>query len=774
MLSSCTPSKEIVTEKEVVYEKVFERPQFPVERYERAEALMSWNLNGKLTHSNVQPSWISNAALWYSVNTRKGTEYFLVDIERNMKEPLFNQSDIAIALSEMLDDTTEVEPYSRVFQNMEVNSTLEFVTFEYDQKKWRVNRSDSSVEIVEELPDVERPDASVLSPDGTQAAFIKEHNLYVRNMKTGLDTQLTVDGEVGYGYATDSQGWSRSDRPILFWSDDSQRIATYRLDEREVEKMHLLKTATPRAELISWPYALPGDEHVPMHERIVINVKTGAITTLKTEPDHQRTSNCCGLTRGTQWADNQFSKDGRFLAYVSTSRDYKEVTLKIADTQSGDVQPVHFERDELFIETNLQSRGVPNWHVLFDSNEFIWFSRKSNWGHLYLYDLRSGELINQITQGNWNVADILEIDEINRRIYFTAVGMDKDRDPYQQYAYSIGFDGGGLRSHTPTEGNHAVSFSPEKNYLVSTRSDVRTPPVTLIKDVFGEVVMTLETADDIELIQTGWTKPESFTVKARDGKTDIYGLMYKPSDFDPTKKYPIINNIYPGPQVGSVGTRAFSPTRRGQVQALAELGFIVVQIDGLGTPMRSRDFHTYYYGDMSDNGLADQITAMEQLAEQHSFIDIERAAIYGHSGGGFATASALFNYPDFFKVGVAGAGNMDNRGYTFYWGEKFQGPMIQNEDETDSFTNQALQLQVDGLKGKLLISYGTLDSNVHPNMTLLVIDALISANKDFDLIVMPNRGHGYANESYKIRRTMDYFVEHLLGMSPPKEYEMSR
>lgn len=772
-ITSCTTHKEVVTERELI-RILSQAEDFPLERYQRAEQLMSWNLFGTVFNTSVAPYWVTDDLLWYSVNTRNGIEFVLVSIPTKTRESLFNQVIVAESISEVLELSNALEPYRLPFSNIDLSDDAKMVYFDYAGKHWEVDRATSSVRIIDSYAEIERPLFSVISPCGTMAAFTKEHNLYIRDMVTGEDTQLTVDGSLYYGYATDSQGWSRSERPILYWSADGRMISTYRLDERNVEKMHILRTAMPRPELVSWPYATPGDSIVPLHQRLIIDVSTGAITWLNTEPSHQRTSNCCGLTRGNQWADNQFSDDGAFLAFVETSRDYKEVTLKIADSRTGEVQTIYSERDDLFIETNLTSRGKPNWSVLFDSNEFIWFSRRDEWGHLYLYDIKTGEKINQITTGKWNVVDIVNIDEQNRRIYFTAVGMDPDRDPYEEYAYVINFDGSGLRTFTPNVGHYDIVFSPSFSRLVATRSDVQTPPVTVVKDSFGEVLIELETADINDLLDLGWSAPIPFTAKARDGETDIYGMIYKPSDFDPSKKYPIINNIYPGPQIGSVGTRAFSAARRGQVHAIAELGFIVVQIDGFGTPMRSRSFHTYYYGDMSDNGLPDQITAMEQLAERYDWIDINRAAIYGHSGGGFATAAAMFNYSDFFKVGVSSAGNLDNRGYTYYWGEKFQGILNRFEDNTDSFTNQALQYQVEGLNGHLLLSYGTMDTNVHPNMTHLVIDALIKANKDFDLMVLPNRGHGYANESYKLRRTMDYFVLHLLGKNPPKEYLFSR
>jgi dipeptidyl-peptidase 4 len=759
--------------------------QMPAERYQMANRLLSWNLSSKIYNSDVQPEWIHEQALWYRVNTLNGHEYILVDLAGGKKEPLFDQEKLAEDLppparsdnndgNEGDENGRGIDPYSLPISNVEVSTDLGTVQFHYDNRRWSLERATGTLTSGDVLPALRPRGNYVMSPSGRYAAFIRSHNLWIKDMQTGEDIQHTTNGEDGYGYATDSQGWSRSNRPILAWSADETMISTYRLDERTVEKMHLLRTADRRPELISWPYALPGDEQVPMHERYVIHIPGRSKVKLQTEPYHQRTSNCCGLTRGTEWADNEFSPDGSTLAYVATSRDYKEVTLKLADTRTGAVRDVHHERDDLFIETNLNSRGVPNWRVMHGSGEFIWYSRNSNWGHLYLHDLNTGELKNAITSGNWNVIDIVRVDEESRRIWFTASGMNPDNDPYEDYLYSTGFDGTGMQTHTPDTGHHQTALSPEGGYFTETRSGVQEAPVTVVRDQTGRIVMELEQAVISEVLDAGWQKPEPFVAKARDGETDIYGLMFKPSDFDPAKKYPIINSIYPGPQTGSIGSRAFSVTRRGQAHALAELGFIVVQIDAFGTPKRSRDFHTAYYGDMADNGLPDQIAAMQELARRHNWIDIDRAGIYGHSGGGFATAAAMFNHPEFFRVGVAGAGNLDNRGYTFYWGEKFQGPYQQLDDDRDTYSNQALQYRVEDLRGKLLLSYGTLDSNVHPNMTLLVINELIRHNKDFDLIVMPNRGHGYANESYKIRRTWDYFTEHLLGLTPPKEYEVER
>jgi dipeptidyl aminopeptidase/acylaminoacyl peptidase len=295
--------------------------------------------------------------------------------------------------------------------------------------------------------------------------------------------------------------------------------------------------------------------------------------------------------------------------------------------------------------------------------------------------------------------------------------------------------------------------------------------VTVVRDLDGKIVMPLERADISRLEAAGWKPPMPFTVKARDGKTDLYGLMFRPTNFDPAKRYPIVNNIYPGPQTGSVGGRTFSAAR-GDTQAIAELGFIVVQIDGMGTPWRSRQFHEAYYGNMGDNTLPDQIAGMKELASRYPWIDIDRAGIYGHSGGGYATADAMFRYPDFFKVGVSQAGNHDNRVYEDDWAEKWQGLLTKNTDGTTNYDDQANQNHAKNLKGKLLIAHGTMDTNVPAMNTLLVVNELIRHNKDFDLIMFPNRGHGFGSEPYMVRRRWDYFVRHLMGAEPPANYEI--
>jgi dipeptidyl aminopeptidase/acylaminoacyl peptidase len=401
----------------------------------------------------------------------------------------------------------------------------------------------------------------------------------------------------------------------------------------------------------------------------------------------------------------------------------------------------------------------------------IWFSERDNWGQLYLHDLQTGTLKHQITHGEGNVTQLLRVDEKNRMLYFLGVGREKGRDPYFVHFYRIGMDGKGQTLLTPEDANHEISLSPSGRFFVDSYSRPDVPPVALLRNADGQEVMPLEKADISKLESVGWKPPMPFSVKARDGVTDIYGLLFRPTNFDASRKYPIVNSIYPGPQSGSVRSRSFSPAR-GDAQALAELGFVVVQIDGMGTPGRSKTFHEAYYGNMGDNTLPDQIAGMKQLAQKYPWIDIDRAGIYGHSGGGFAAAAAMFRHPDFFKVGVSQAGNHDNRNYEDDWGEKWQGLLERNADGATNYDDQANQTHAKNLKGKLLLAHGTMDANVPPYSTLLVVNELIAANKDFDLILFPNRGHGFGSEPYMIRRRWDYFVRHLLGAEPPKEYEL--
>ncbi|MBT5875321.1 MAG: prolyl oligopeptidase family serine peptidase, partial [Candidatus Latescibacteria bacterium] len=588
-----------------------------------------------------------------------------------------------------------------------------------------------------------------------------------RDIDNGEETQLTADGIEHFGYATNNAGWVRSDRPVLLWSPDSKKIATFQHDARGVGEMYLVSTKVGHSELKQWRYPFPADSVIFRMSRVVIHVDGPRVVRLNMDPDqHRSTISDHVATRSGDWLDVEWSQDSSQLAFVSSSRDHKSAQLSVADPETGAVRHVMGETVDTFFESG---NGKVNWHVLKEPGEVIWFSQRDDWGHLYLYDLASGDLKHQITKGAWNVQQLLRIDRENRILYFVAAGGE-DGDPYYRNFYSIKMDGSGLKRLTPEPANHVVTLSRSGGHFVDSYSTPMVPPVTVLRDLKGEKVLTLEEADIAELTAAGWIPPEPFISKARDGLTDLYGLMYKPSHFDASKIYPILNYLYPGPQSGSVGSRSFRASRSDK-QALAELGFIVVEVDAMGTPGRSKTFHEAYYGNMGDNGLPDQIATIKELAARYSWMDIDRVGIWGHSGGGFASTGGVLRYPDFYKVAVSGAGNHDNRNYEDDWGEKWQGLLVDNEDGTSNYDNQANQLLAGNLKGKLLIAHGTMDSNVPPSNTLLLVDALIEANKDFELIMFPNRGHGFGNEPYMMRRRWDFFVRHLLGVEPPKEFD---
>jgi dipeptidyl aminopeptidase/acylaminoacyl peptidase len=535
--------------------------------------------------------------------------------------------------------------------------------------------------------------------------------------------------------------------------------------------MYLVRTKVGHPELSAWKYPLPGDSIVSMIERVVVDFAGTAprVVRFKMPADEHRSSVCDHIQCGGKLADVEWFPDASKVAFLSNSRDHKIATLRVADAATGDVREVLREE----VKTQFESGdGDQNWRLLPASNEVLWFSERDDWGQLYLYDLNTGALKSQITTGEGTVLSIERLDEKTRTVWFTAAGKEKGRDPYFRHLYRIGFNGKGLSLLTPEDGDHNVSLSPDGARFVDSWSRPDLPPTAVLRDArTGALVATLEKGDISKLVATGWKPPTRITVKDRDGKWDLYGLMWTPTQLDSSKKYPIINYIYPGPQGGSVGSRQFTPSTRDN-QALAELGFIVVAIDGTGNPTRSKSFHDAYYARMGDNTLPDQIAGMKQLAARHAFIDLDRAGIWGHSGGGFATAGAMFRYPDFFKVGISESGNHENRNYEDDWGERYHGLLVKT-GAGDNYDAEANQNFAKHLKGKLLLAHGTLDDNVPPDNTYLVVDALIKAGKDFDLLMIPNAAHGYGGASnYMMRRRWDYFVQHLLGATPPKEYQI--
>lgn len=697
--------------------------------YARAELFLRESVFPMVTGMSVQPMWLSGDRLGYRNATRGGSQFILVDPSKGTRVPCSPETDRCGGALDPREVSRVQQGAQRVFGT--------------------------------------RPES--VSPDGKRAAFIRNYNLWVRDIASARETQLTTDGQKDFGYATDNAGWIKSDRPVLVWSPDSRKIVTFQQDDRPVGEMYLVNTKVGHPELSAWKYPLPGDSVIATIARVVINVDTPRVIRFQMPPDPHRSTLCDHvICRGSEWADVEWYPDGSHIAFVSTSRDHKHEVFRVADAATGAVRDV-FRED---VATQFESgNGMVNWHVLPATNEVIWFSERDDWGQLYLYDLTTGQLKSKITSGEGNVAQVRRVDQKSRTIWFVGNARERGRDPYFRHFYRIGMDGKGLTLLTPENADHDIALSPSGQYFVDSYSTPDVPPVSVLRDLNGKTIVTLEKADISGLSAIKWKPPMPITVKARDGKTDLYGLMYVPTNLDKTKKYPIVNHIYPGPQTGSVGGRSFAPAR-GDAQALAELGFIVVEIDGMGTPWRSKSFHDAYFGRMGDNTLPDQVAGMKELAARYPWIDINRAGIYGHSGGGFATADAMFRYPDFFKVGISEAGNHDQREYEDDWGERYQGLLARTPDGSDNYAPEANQLLAKNLKGKLLLAHGTMDDNVPPYNTLLVVSELIKANKDFDLILLPNRAHGFGNEPYMVRRRWDYFVKNLLGAEPPHEFQI--
>lgn len=739
--------------------------------YARAESFLGYRAAPLVLGAGVRPVWMADGRFGYRVTTERGNEFMLVDPARGTREPAFDHARLAAALSAAAGQNYET--WRLPFTEFEIDAGGHSVSFSVGSRRWRCDLMAWRCAAETGTPAGGRRGAAgaapeSVSPDKKRAVFVRDWNLWSRDLATGAETQLTRDGVRDYGYATDNAGWARSQRPVVAWSPDSRKLATFRQDQRGAGEMYLVNTQVGHPKLEAWKYPLPGDAAVATIERVVIDLDGARVIPFKMPPDQHRSTLCDNLVcRGGDWADVEWTPDSTRVAFVSTSRDHRREQLRVAGAATGEVRNVLEESVATFFESG---NGRVNWRTLPASNEAIWFSERDNWGHLYLYDLSTGALKNRITAGEGNVTQLLRVDERNREVFFLAVGREKGRDPYFAHLYRAGFDGGAATLLTPEDANHEVSLDPSGRWFVDSFSRPDVPPVTVLRDAAGKLVRTLETADISRLTAAGWKPPQPITVKARDGSTDLYGLLYKPTRFDAALKYPIVNHIYPGPQTGSVGSRSFTAAR-GDAQALAELGFVVVEIDGMGTPWRSKKFHEAYYGDLGDNTLPDQVAAMRQLAARYPWIDLARAGIYGHSGGGYAAAGAMFRFADFFKVGISEAGNHDNRSYEDDWAEKWTGLLERKTDGSSNYDTQANQNLAGNLKGKLLLAHGTMDGNVPPYNTLLVVDALIRANKDFDLLMLPNRGHGFGNEPYMVRRRWDYFVRWLLGAEPPREYQ---
>ncbi|RKT54217.1 S9 family peptidase [Saccharothrix australiensis] len=609
-----------------------------------------------------------------------------------------------------------------------------------------------------------------VSPDGRRVVFRDGHDLGVRVLETGEEILLTTDGtaERPYGVAPDAaRYWMLLRRlglphppPAVRWSPDSTKVLTHRLDNRGVPLMHLIESAPAdggRPVLHSYHYAVPGDDVLPRAEMIVFDAVTGEAVPSGGEPFPLHYTS--PFVTGDAW----WAEDGRAAYYLEHSRDVRTLSLRRLDPVSGEVTTLVEESGPTRVEARQVAMLPPSVRVL--PQGVLWYSQRDGWGHLYLYG-PTGEPV-QLTSGEWAVHEVLHTDD--RYVHFTANGL-VEGDPYRRQVCRVALDGSGFARITQDDLDHEVSVADDGSCFLDSASTVTEPPVTTVRDWDGAVLVEVAAADVSELEASGWSAPERITVKAADGETDLYGVLHRPHGFDPESSYPVVDHVYPGPQVNRVSP-AFDPGLIGyDAEALAALGFAVLALDGRGTPNRSKAFHDASYGAQAIAGhMDDHVAALRQLAETRPWLDLTRVGVCGSSGGGYAAVRAMLDHPEVFTVGVAESGSHDLRLYHPYVGDAYVGPFDEATYEHSANTTHAARLQ-----GKLLLMHGELDDNVTPHLTMRLVNELIAADKDFDLIIVPGAEHlllGYRH--YTTRRRWDFLVRHLLGVEPPKDYQLA-
>ena len=752
--------------------------------YHRAEQSLTWNQLRYVFGDYVEPHWTRDGAhFWYRVTTPHGAEFIKVDASAltPRRSLLFENARLAAALSRAADSAYDAAslPF-REFRFARDGSDEQHIEFDVGRHRFTCDITAYACTVADTTPSCV---PYVRSPDGKWEAFVASHNVYIRATGTRDSIALTSDGADlhGYGLGAIMPSEIRAKaprRPMLQWSPDSKRIAVPQLDQRRVLQMPLISMTPSRPVLYTYPYALPGDSIIPTFDIHILDVAAKTNVRVQVPPQNAEDN---GLTRmmDSTWVPVKWGDGSDRLWFTYGDRGPRHVRLYVADAASGRATELLADSSRTYVELNTSTSDPPNWAVVNKGSEILWFSERDGWGHLYLYG-GDGKLKNQVTSGPWTVGDIVSVDAVGRYVYFTGRGREPG-NPYYARLYRAKLDGGAPELLTPEDGEHHIAMLPSGKFYVDAWSRIDVPPVTMLRSVDGKVALPLEKADISALRATGWHPAESFTVKGRDGVTDIWGVMFKPTNFDSTKSYPVIDNIYPGPQVSST-PYDFVPMSRpgldfpkiGQIQALADLGFIVVETAGMGTNLRSKAFHDTYFGNMGDNSLPDHITAIQQLAARHRWIDANRVGIYGHSGGGFASTDGLLRYPNFYKVAVSISGNHDNRTYYYGWAERYQGLLVRDTvRKTDNYAPAANQEMAGNLRGHLFLIHGDLDDNVHPAHTIQMVNALIKANKSFDLLIVPDRNHDTSNETYVYRRTWDYFVEHLAGAQPPRDYQIT-
>jgi dipeptidyl-peptidase-4 len=797
--------------------------------YRLAARFAPYKIDDLVYSTSVSPRWIEGSeSFWYQWETSEGTFYNIVDPVAGTKRQIFNNDRLAAELTRITLDpwdgrhlpirsikfidanTLQFEVESS--QDEEEDESTDVEQEEQDEEEEEGERQrerskkvvfhfeyDIATQTLRELADFESPDnhpswASV-SPDGQTVIFGRNYDLFMmsgadyqqfldaRRGKSGdeadeaeedievTETQLTTDGEEHYSYTSGERGDTDDERKKnaderksvnLSWSHDSRRFSLVRQDQREVGDLWVIHaTGNKRPQLETYKYDLPGEEKVSQAELLIYDLTAREMTTVDTgDWKDQRVSTMSA--RQFRYPDSEepfrslwLSPDSDELHFWRRSRDQHRIDVMVADASTGQSRTLIEERLNTYVENQRLE--------LLSNGDMLWWSERDGWAHLYRFG-PDGTLRNRLTQGPWSVRNVVGIDEAAGVVYFAANAREADEDPYYQHLYRVGLDGSGLTLLNPGDFDHRMSMGESNRFFVSNYSRVNTTPAAALHAATGRRILDLEEADFSKLLEAGYEFPEPYTVKADDGVTDLYGVMYRPFDFDETKDYPVVAYVYPGPQTEAV-SQSFSTAR--YETALAQFGMVVITVGNRGGhPARSKWYHNYGYGNLRDYGLADKKTAIEQLADRHEFIDIDRVGIYGHSGGGFMSTAAMLVYPDFFKVAVSSSGNHNNDVYNLNWSEKHDGVKEVVGDDGEVTFEYDIDKNSDlakNLKGHLLLTTGDIDNNVHHAGTFRMAEALIRANKRFDFFVFPGQRHGYGNMSdYWFWLRAEYFVKHLL------------
>tara|TARA_R110002073_G_scaffold15953_1_gene62063 strand:- start:19733 stop:22273 length:2541 start_codon:yes stop_codon:yes gene_type:complete len=773
---------------------------------------------GKLVHStSVNPRWLKRGnRFWYQYKTTTGSKYYIVDADTKRRTVLFDNVKMAKWLSEITKDPYEAKHLPRFNFKFVKNETAirfrvtssEKVPVKDDKKgkkgakkskkpkmekkvyhlEYRLGGNGLTVIDNDKAEDKKWNRWASIAPDSSIVVYSKNFNLYWMDKEnflkatkddkdsTIVENQWTKDGVENYGYGGGGRGQNNETkeknkdnrkRVFLTWTRDSKKFVFQRTDARMLKDLWVINSVSKkRPTLETYKYHMPGEQEFSKTELLVFDVPSKDVMKVKLDTTVQQTVSIYRAPRKKSSFSDEFnpslllSKKGK-MYFSTVSRDRKRLDIHVADINSGEVKTLIEEHSNVYIENRGKAIRLFN-----NESEILHWSERDGWGHYYLYS-SNGVLKRQVTNGPFHVSGFQGIKEKERILYFTANGVVKGQDPYYAHLYKINLNGTGMRGLNPGDFNSNVNVSDSKKYFVSNFSRVNTVPKSELRNSNGGLVMKLEEADLSELMATGYKFPEPFKVKADDGITDIYGVMYKPFDFDETKKYPLIEYVYPGPQTEAV-SKSFS-ARMNRTDRMAQVGFIVITLGNRGGhPDRSKWYHTYGYGNLRDYGLADKKYVAEQLGDRHSFINLDKVGIFGHSGGGFMSTAAMLVYPDFFHAAVSSSGNHDNTVYNSWWSETHHG--VQEEKDTKGKISYKYQIDKNqtlakNLKGNLMLVTGDIDNNVHPGGTIRMADALIKANKRFDFKLMPGQRHGYGSMTeYFFWVKADYFSKHLLGV----------